>query len=72
MRVFHESPNMLVIVQPGTEHPETTEFVDAEGTPILFSVQFKNGVARVIDPLGRFMLNKGLAKRSAIILPEKE
>lgn len=57
-----------VFVQPGNEFP-TSDFMTKEGKPILFTVEFKEGMAKVPDNLGRYMLNKKLAQSSPIILP---
>lgn len=57
-----------VYVQPGNEHPNS-DFVDADGKATLFDVAFKEGVAEVPDNLGNYMIDKGLAQRSPILLP---
>jgi hypothetical protein len=81
MKVYYRNGqrNMRMYVQPGKEHPETSDFMtdsgarDTAGLPImeakLFAVEFKLGEAEVDAPLGKYMLAKGLAQRSPIILP---
>lgn len=58
-----------MFVQPGSKFP-ASHFMNAEGKPILFTVEFKNGEADVSRSLGRFMLDEKMAQRSPIILPE--
>jgi hypothetical protein len=69
MKIYHTSPNMLVLVQPGNEFPDNTDWKDKEGNKTMFPVQFKAGIADVAGNLGKYMLDKGLARRSPIILP---
>lgn len=67
----------IVFVTPGRDHPETSDWMktntDSEGKsfnePIMFTVKFENGVAEVPDNLGRYMIDKGLARKSRLILP---
>lgn len=56
-------------VQPGVTHP-TTDWLDENGKARMFAVEFKEGEATVDDQLGQYMIDKDLAKRSPIILPE--
>lgn len=55
-------------VQPGNEYP-VTHFLDADGKPTFFSVQFVEGVADIDEPLALYMIDKGIARRSPILLP---
>lgn len=70
MRVFQPGGigRRGVFVSPGKEFP-TTDFVDANGKPHLIRVDFISGEARVPDNLGRYLIDKGIAKSSPIILP---
>jgi hypothetical protein len=52
---------------PGAAHPETTDFLDANGKPVTMTIEFKDGVAEVPDNLGRFLIDTGVAKGSPII-----
>lgn len=61
MKVYRTQKNITVQVQPGTKHPETAAFLDAEKNPILFSVLFENNVAKVIEPVGKYMIAEKLA-----------
>ena len=54
-------------VQPGREYP-SSQFVDDNGDPRMFSVKFIEGQAVVDDELGQYMIDQGLAKASPIIL----
>lgn len=57
-------------VQPGNAFPDNTDWKDTEGTAIMFSIPFHNGVAEVADNLGQYLLDNELVKRSPLILPE--
>ena len=61
-----------LIEQPGNQHPisEFMEKVGGQRKAKQFSIVFVEGVAEVSDPLGRYLIDKGLASRSPIILPE--
>jgi hypothetical protein len=63
--------NSRVHVQPGKDHPNK-DFCNEDGTPILFTVQFKNGEAEVASNLGRYLIAQGLAQGSRIIIPKTE
>lgn len=57
----------LIICQPGKECP-TSDFLDANGHPLTFQIQFTDGEARnVPSNVGEYLLDKGLAQRSPII-----
>ncbi len=56
-------------VQPGIHHP-VSDWMDEAGKPRMFAVEFKEGAAEVSDQLGQYMLDRGLAKSSPLILPE--
>ncbi len=68
----------VTFVTPGTEHPETSDWMKAtrgpEGQefkePIMFTVKFTDGVAEVPSNLGQYMIRKGLAQKSPIVVPE--
>lgn len=53
--------------QPGAEYP-VAHFLDAEGKPIMFSVKFIEGRAEVSNEVGQYLIDKGIAKSSPIIL----
>jgi hypothetical protein len=55
-------------VQPGREFP-ASHFLDENGQPRMFSVVFLEGEATVDDQLGQYMLDKGIAFKSPILLP---
>ncbi|MGH8220893.1 MAG: hypothetical protein ACREUT_20350 [Steroidobacteraceae bacterium] len=65
-----------VYVQPGKERRDNAEWFASDGKggvdyeqPILFPVPFKGGMAEVPSHIGQYMLDKGLAQRSKLILP---
>lgn len=55
------------IVTPGAEFP-TSEFLGADGKPIQFVVKFLYGKAEVSENVGRYLIDKGLAQESAILM----
>lgn len=71
MRVYHEVRHSChtLIVCPGQEFPNVSEWRDAQGKPLTLTVEFRGGVARVPDNLGQYLLDKGLAQSSPILLP---
>lgn len=72
MRVFRpqdaEVPRHTVFVQPGRDFP-TAEFLDEDGKPRMYAVEFRAGCAEVADNLGAYMIDHDLAQRSPLILP---
>jgi hypothetical protein len=54
-------------VRPGIEFP-VSHFLDESGQAKMFTVTFVNGEADVEDTLGQYMIDKGEAKSSPIIL----
>lgn len=59
-----------VFVQPGNDVKTVSEWLDAEGNAILYSVEFIDGVAKVEANLGKYMIDNQLAKKSPIIIPD--
>ncbi len=72
MKIYRAQRDIAVHVQPGTEFPLNTAFIDATGHPTLFSVKFTDYEANVSDPLGRFMIDKKLAFKSLLAAKEAE
>jgi hypothetical protein len=68
MKVYRpgEIGRKSVFIAPGVEFP-TSEFVE-DGKPKQFDIKFVNGVADVSEEIGRYMVDKELAKTSPIIL----
>lgn len=76
MKVYYHGHGLKhrLFVQPGVDYPETSEWMeptDPKGNvkPKLLEIQFENGVANVSDNLGRYLIEKGHARKSKIILP---
>lgn len=80
MRIYHTGegayrhPRHVVNCQPGKEHPETSDFMEPgeNGTmvPKLFDVTFVYGQADdVPDSLAKYLISKGIAKRTKLVLP---
>ena len=72
MKVYYEGRDdgHRMFVQPGTHHADVSEWMQ-EGKPILMEVKFNNGVAEVPENLGKYLIDKGLVRKSRIILPNK-
>ncbi len=57
----------LIICQPGRDFP-TSDFLNDDGTPITFKVQFVDGKAsNVRHDLAQYLLDQGLVQRTPII-----
>lgn len=70
MKVYLPGGSMAstrVYVQPGKEFPNA-DFLDPQGNPRLLTVEFKRGVARVESNLGDYLVDKGHAQRTRLIL----
>lgn len=59
-----------LFVQPGTEIKTVSEWLDELGNAILMRVVFNNGCAVVQDNLAAYLIDKGFANRSPLVLPE--
>lgn len=72
MRIYRpqdkEVPQQTVFVQPGNQFP-VSEWLNEDGKPILFRVEFRAGCAEVPDNLGNYMIDHEIAQRSPLILP---
>ncbi len=67
---FRNKRAHTMFVQPASD-AQSSEFVDKDTKrPIMFTVVFEYGKAEVRDSLGQYMLDRGMAKRSPLILPE--
>ena len=56
-----------VYVTPGNEFKHVKNWVNAEGKPIQFAVEFVNGMAKVEANLGLYMITNKMASKSPII-----
>ncbi len=83
MKVYfpHANPpkKTNVFVQPASdkeagEHRRISDFFTinekGEKVPTMFTVRFVDGVADVPSPLGKYMIDRGIARRSRIVLPQ--
>lgn len=59
----HKDERHTVHIAPGKDI-DTPEFRNPDGTFTLFTVTFDGGVAEVPDSLGKYMVDKGYARRS--------
>ncbi|KWF90390.1 hypothetical protein WL95_27570 [Burkholderia cepacia] len=62
-------PRHAVLVQPGKEFP-TSEWLDEDGRPRMFRIEFVAGCAEVADNLGAYMIDHEIAQRSPLLLPK--
>lgn len=58
-----------VLAQPGKEFP-VSHFLDANGVPQMFSITFIEGEAEVEDRLAEYLIDKGMAAKSPILIPQ--
>ncbi|ADE12143.1 hypothetical protein [Sideroxydans lithotrophicus] len=68
---YDGKPTHNVFVQPGREYPNSA-WMDENGKPRMFAVEFRYGRAEVADNLGQYMLDKELAQSSPIIVIERK
>lgn len=64
MHIYRAEKEILVLVQPGKDYPENSDFVNGEGEATMFNVTFKKGRADVSGSVGSYMLEKKLAYKS--------
>lgn len=60
----------ITFVQPGVHYP-VSDWLDEAGKPRMFAVEFVEGAASVSDHLGQYLIDRGMATRSPIILPDR-
>lgn len=64
MRIYLDvkdpKPENRMFVTP-RDAPDCSDFLDENGKVKMFTVVFLNGTAQVPDPLGKYMIWKGLA-----------
>lgn len=63
--------NHTIYVKPAFHEKEVSEWKHENGSPKMFTIKFKNGCATVDDNLGRFLIDRGLAKETMIIMPNE-
>ena len=73
MKIFHPVQGhgvRTIAVAPAAVDPtaRVEGWLDAEGTPVTFNIRFIYGVAEVADEMGRFMVDKKLARKSRPLL----
>ena len=47
-----------------------TEWVNDKNEPVTFIVEFNHGVAEVSDSIGKYLIDRGMAKKTKLIMPE--
>lgn len=63
------SHNLFVTPANDPDGRNVSDWVRDDGVPIMQTVTFKFGVAKVDPRLGRYLIDKGLAQASPLILP---
>lgn len=59
----------LMFITPGTEL-DSSDFLNPDGTARQFTVRFKEGRADVPSNIGQYLIDKGVAQKTPLILPE--
>lgn len=60
----------ILHVTPGIDHPENAEWIDQRTKkPVMQKVMFIAGEAKVPCALGRYLIDKGYANASPLIIP---
>lgn len=55
---------------PGRSKGEVPElWVDNEGKPVSFVIEFKHGEAEVEPTLGKYLVERGMAHKTRLVLP---
>lgn len=67
--IMHVCPAADAEGREGAEAP--SEWVSDNNEPLPFAVEFSYGKAEVPDHLGRYLVRRGLARKSGLILPQK-
>ena len=57
---------------PFLKGEKPSDWVDNENNPITFQIEFKHGKSEVDDKIGKYMIDRGLARKTKIILPQDE
>lgn len=69
------SPSFLMVIAPAgdVQNQEVpSHWVDENNKPVQFNINFEFGAAEVDDTIGRYLIEKGLAKRTSLILPRQD
>lgn len=67
MKVYLENAvHQTLMVTPGAQHPDVSDWKDAKGNAIRYDIKFVNGVASVDEKMGKYLIEMGLANRTAL------
>lgn len=67
MKVYLESGNThTLMVTPAAQHPDVSDWKDERGNPKRYDIKFVNGVASVDEKMGKYLIEMGLANRTAL------
>lgn len=64
------SPSHMLSVAPAadTKGEVPADWVNNDNEPLQFRIQFKFGVAEVDDRMGRYLIERGICRKTALIL----
>ena len=48
------------------------DWVDDENNPRQFTIEFTRGKAEVDDKIGKYLIDRGLAKKTKLIIPDED
>lgn len=68
---YEGKPTHHLFVQPGRQY-SSSNWLDKDGKPIMFTVEFKHGCADVPEGLGQYLVDHELAQETRIIIPERK
>lgn len=67
MKVYLENAvHQTLMVTPGAQHTDVSDWKDAKGNAIRYDIKFVNGVASVDDKMGKYLIDMALANRTAL------
>lgn len=67
----HHTLSVAPAAHPGPgDHRMNADWLDGEGAPVTFQVQFVDRTAEVDKSLGEFLIKHGYAQRTKLLLPQ--
>ena len=79
MLVFlpHKKANHTMHISPAADREFVkgevpADWVDDENNPRQFTIEFTRGKAEVDDKIGKYLIDRGLAKKTKLIIPDED
>ncbi|WP_024516836.1 hypothetical protein [Bradyrhizobium sp. Tv2a-2] len=73
MKVYSRGSNptstLYICPAADTTGEVPAEWVDDNNSPLQFTIEFRHGAAEVPDPIGKYLIARGYAKKTKLILP---